>query len=993
MRFIFLVLLFLNALVLPGQEFRFRHYRVGDGLPGDIVKAITQDEHGYFWIATDDGLVQYDGVQFKTYTSSFQSQYIKSLHKTASGRLLVVADLDLSEIIHTTDTIYIKSLMKGARNATDTTLWYPKEVYEDKQRQLWLAEPQSVTRLDGRSIRRYDFGLENRSPLFTRSYYFLEDDEGGLYTISVQGKIFKYDAKQDAFAPMQAKLPFGVNYIQKKKNHFLAATDGGIFEIELTPSLQIRKIFDIKNANHLLISDSITWIATSDADLYWVNDGDEALHKINFKFDRIEQVYQSMEGDLWLSTQRGIVLAQRNIFQSADALSQNEFVEAISEDSSSGAMYYCVREDLVALKQGKRQVIYHNREGYFQSLLCYEGSIYASNDFSILKFRNDRLVREWNFEKEGRFIHDISIDNNGNLWLSQSSNQNAIQIDGITGEIQRYRVPILPGSNINAVRSGPEGLYAASNGRQGYLFFKTHHDTVFTNVSKPLNFEPKSDFNVTDLVLLGNNLWLATSEGLLAYTENEIKRIDLGDLFTGVPVNSIEPFDSASFLFSSAYGLFRYDITTNEYWLFDEASGLPSNTITGRGIFVDARKRIWVGTSLGLAVAELPNGRSNTKSPRLVKALVNGKNCSFKNNRIEAPHNSLIALFFSSITFPESKIIMQWREPAKDSSWRSMKYNELVLSEMATGIHMLEIRAKKNTGQGWSSPFLISVHIGRPFWMNINFAMFFMITTAFIAMASYAVANHFANQRKRYLESLVKKSTEQLQLANDELTLRNTELDRFVYSASHDLSAPLKSVRGLINVTRLEKPSPTTEQYLTMMEQTIMKLEHFISEVVSHSRNARMEVKNQTINFEETVKAVLEDHRFHPDYKLFQFVITDHSTKPFITDVMRLKIVLSNLISNAIKFHRAKEVMPQVEIKLEEESAGWKVSVSDNGRGIANEHLQHIFTMFYRAHDHATGSGLGLYIMKEAIEKMGGRVQVESLVGKGTTFLVFLPMK
>src|SRR5690349_10595053 len=135
-------------LVIPAayaQEYRFRLYRVEQGLPSDVVKAVTQDRLGFIWIATDDGLVKYDGLKFTTYKSALKSQYAKSFLRTRDGRLLVIGDLDVVEIQNKVDTVIFKSLLRGARIPSDTTIWYPKSIYEDHHGAIWLAESKSIT--------------------------------------------------------------------------------------------------------------------------------------------------------------------------------------------------------------------------------------------------------------------------------------------------------------------------------------------------------------------------------------------------------------------------------------------------------------------------------------------------------------------------------------------------------------------------------------------------------------------------------------------------------------------------------------------------------------------------------------------------------------------------------------------------------------------------------------------------------------------------------
>ena len=154
-----------------------------------------------------------------------------------------------------------------------------------------------------------------------------------------------------------------------------------------------------------------------------------------------------------------------------------------------------------------------------------------------------------------------------------------------------------------------------------------------------------------------------------------------------------------------------------------------------------------------------------------------------------------------------------------------------------------------------------------------------------------------------------------------------------------------------------------------------------------------MAVKYESIDFVAFINGQLSDHQYAPNFSKIKFVVEDKTNLPFITDVMRLKIVLNNLISNAIKFHQYHgSEIPFVKISLDRAGQNFIISVEDNGKGIGAPHLEHIFDMFYRATDQAQGSGLGLYILKEAILKMKGTVKVQSAIDKGTTFMITLPV-
>lgn len=223
---------------------------------------------------------------------------------------------------------------------------------------------------------------------------------------------------------------------------------------------------------------------------------------------------------------------------------------------------------------------------------------------------------------------------------------------------------------------------------------------------------------------------------------------------------------------------------------------------------------------------------------------------------------------------------------------------------------------------------------------------------------------------------------------NDQLQKANAELDRFVYSASHDLRAPLSSLLGLIEVAKLDQKG--TDRYLDMMKGKIEDLENFIKEIISYSRNARTDVKKQSLNLKKAVAEVTDALTFsvgNPDVQIENLVPEDMVLN---TDSMRLKIVLSNLIDNSLKYRDTAKERSFIRIEALDKDGVKVIMVKDNGLGIDELYIDKIFNMFYRASEHSSGSGLGLYIVKETLSKLNGQIQVESMPGRGTTFMVQL---
>lgn len=238
-----------------------------------------------------------------------------------------------------------------------------------------------------------------------------------------------------------------------------------------------------------------------------------------------------------------------------------------------------------------------------------------------------------------------------------------------------------------------------------------------------------------------------------------------------------------------------------------------------------------------------------------------------------------------------------------------------------------------------------------------------------------------------------KKVSQQLEEQNFELKKLNEELDSFVYSASHDLKAPLTSIKGLVNIAQNEKDIDKLPEYFRMMLTSIEKLDDFIRDIISLSRNSRLEIETEQIDFNGLINDVIDSYNYLDSASHVEKIIKIDKERPLYSDSKRIRIILNNLISNAIRYSDPKKEQPFVKIRIQDLGDYFKIIVSDNGLGIPEEHIDKIFNMFYRASESSNGSGLGLYIVKETSEKLGGSTTVESTLKEGTKFTVVLPNK
>lgn len=218
----------------------------------------------------------------------------------------------------------------------------------------------------------------------------------------------------------------------------------------------------------------------------------------------------------------------------------------------------------------------------------------------------------------------------------------------------------------------------------------------------------------------------------------------------------------------------------------------------------------------------------------------------------------------------------------------------------------------------------------------------------------------------------------------------NKELDSFVYSASHDLKAPLSSLRGLLTLAKMEKQPAMLEEYFTKMDSTISQSENFIKNITDYSRNVRLEPRPVEINFKSFIEDLFQDISFINGVQPVRLELAIEEETIF-ADQNRMQAIFGNLLSNSLRYSDPRKGDSWIKISLTKKSQTYLIQVEDNGCGIEAVHLPHLFDMFYRANESSKGSGLGLYIVSESIQRLEGSIEVSTEVNKWTKFNITIP--
>jgi two-component system sensor histidine kinase/response regulator len=216
------------------------------------------------------------------------------------------------------------------------------------------------------------------------------------------------------------------------------------------------------------------------------------------------------------------------------------------------------------------------------------------------------------------------------------------------------------------------------------------------------------------------------------------------------------------------------------------------------------------------------------------------------------------------------------------------------------------------------------------------------------------------------------------------------ELERFIYTLAHDLKSPLNSVKGIINLAKTESEYKGLE-YLFMIEKSVQKLDHLLGKNIQYYQNAKVNGSPSEIHFESLIKNTWDSFDGPESKTKIRFQLHSGQTSTFKTDAFRLQIILNTVLSNAIHFQDQNRSDQLVCVNVQTTDHVATLYIEDNGIGLLNEHLSRVFSAFFKADPSKPGSGLGLYMAKEAADRIGAIIELKSRPGQGSVLKIVIP--
>jgi len=923
------------------------------GISGIIKDIVRIDQ--WVWVATDNGLYRFNlpGTSVKKYNKESLDPFIETLFKDSGGTLWIGTEESLYKYIPETDSF---NLIKKSNSTIYSIVGYQDHILYSIEDELIDLDPRN-----GNTI-IYTTNSGSKNGISHTIITFVKDNGGILWAGTNGGGVDYYDPNKNYFQ-LYRKSENGEglpdNYVSSfeevDSGKILIGTKSGL--CIFNPNTLKYEYFNpgeskyMAHVRALLVEGNNLWIGSltgfSQYNLMtgryknWeVGNGSNEIGN-----GQVVSIIKARDGKIWIGTLKGL-----NVYDPFT----NTFDKDISPEENSDFLH----KQINSLMEDK------------------DGNIWIGtpNGLTLMDSKSRKFTLFQNNEQDAsslskNYVMSSFQDSEGEIWISTW------------------------GGGFNKV----------INNGESFLRFGTNQglpdDVVYGFL------EDKEGY-----------LWLSTNKGLVRFN----------------PVNyTFKTYTVEEGLQNNEFNTGAFFKSRNGTMYFGGISG---------------------ATSINPDDIRINNSMPNTIITDFVSLNHSGPNSTTLKEEL---HKGLISLKYNQNSFEAKFISLNFTHSFKnqyrirlypfEEEWRDIgTTNFTVYTNIPPGIYNFQVMGSNNDLVWDSSPAEITLVIAPPFYATFWFRSLIILLTACIVLAVYKFRLRFYKQAKIKLENEVKlrtaevneqkeeleKKSKIIEKVNDKLTLQakelqqinntleekvllrtrqiqeshsqvsaknealkkaNEELDLFVYSVSHQLRAPLVSVLGLINVAKLENPEMSQKCYLDLIKKSVKRLDESIREINDHARNIRLDISRDPVDFNKILEDILSSMEYLESTNLIRIekrIIEDYEFK---TDELRLKIILSNLISNALKYYYPSRPKPVVKININIDEVGSTICVYDNGIGIPASELENIFRIFYRASEHGYGSGLGLYIVKEIIQKLGGSIEVESKEGEYSRFTVKIP--
>lgn len=1001
-----------------------RSITMDNGLPSNAVRSVVQGSKGYMWFGTDNGLCRFDGYDVRTYYNPFTTvdQFVSALTACEEG-LLVGSNNGAYLFCNATDqfqklsdkitapvlnfsldgdqNVWISTSGQGVFRYNRTTHelhQYPmkniqgkvKSTLVDANNQVWMLSNQgeaSIYHLNKSTDQFEAFPLKGDATMF-HGMAMLATPDGNVYVGTWENGLYKLNADGSAEQLISGTLSNAVHHIHQlycnDNKYLLIASDDGLVQYDIQNHIW-HMLSEVNNPSRSTSERFVYGIAGDNEGGTWVTTYYGGVNYLpSTSFEERFRAYSARLGGL-----RGNVVGrffedrQHRIWIATDDAGldcfnpqTNSFVSYPGKADMGKYNVHALFADENDLWVGTygNGVIRMNMATGAQQVFSTDGMVSGSNAYCIYRDRKNRLwaatMDGANLFDEGQqkfskiklfksLTIDIKEDPQGNVWFATQGG-GLWRLDKNNAWKQYKHVEndstSLVSDQVNCLVIGEKGqLYAATG--EGLCEFLPSKG-IFRRISIDA---PSQDF--TSLVISQGVMWISTSKGIVKYTPGE--PVQLFNKYDGLTCDQFMP--NAGLLASDGRIYF--------------------GSTRGFNCFYPYLVKInQVAPPVAITSVELFGKPIEAGSDQLEKSLSHAAELNLSHNE------NTINISFAALSYvsPE-KNLYAYKLEGVDKDWIYTHEHRANYTNLPAGTYTFLVKATNNDGVWSKNEAKLKIVVHPPFWWSLPAKILYLLLIGYAIY--WFMQSRLKREKLRHQEEL-----DQLEIKQDQ-EMRDARLQFFTMIA-HEIRTPVTLIIGPLEslkehwkqVSGKLSDGETITQTLSVIDRNAQRLLLLVNQLLDFNKVQQkgMQVHFRLNNISKLMHAVAE--RFAPTFEQKSIRLdVDYPAHELVAmiDQEAITKVISNLMSNALKY---TEDYVRLSCRLLENGTHFRIEVEDNGLGISPDEKEKIFGAFYQARDNKPGTGIGLNIVKNLVGAHHGMVEVESAVGKGSTFIVTLPL-
>lgn len=1031
-------LLYICLALLPvagtayAQRLGFRQLTVEDGLSQNAVMSITRDKRGFMWYGTRYGLNRHDGVRFKIYKSTsgdkttIPDNVVNALLTDAEGTLWVGTSAGLCRYNDHTDAFERVTL--PAIND-----YYVSYLYEDNAHRLWAGTDYGLFVLTDKQQNRFTRPYEHIALLATkgnmvRCIYQTHDGQlwagtsKGLVALQHAGK--QYHIYTHTAQPGSLSADYVTSLAEDAEGHLWAGTlHDGLNRLETNGQFSNFQHAGSTPANNnirkiIRAGDGRLWIGTQDglhiintttgAGTFYRHDPDI---KTSLSNNSIHSLYQDPAGTVWIGTYHGginLLYSYNTPFQvyqnnRLPSSISNNVISSIATDNQrrlwigtegGGLNYFnpaigsftCYSNkpgDTTTISSNLVKVVYKDHEGHIWIGTSYGNglNLYQPATGRFQRIALDKQVRETvSFDE----ILALQQTADGTLWIGAQSGLTVLRKEANGRYPNRTAASslnaLLPNKNIHALfEDAQQRLWIGTNGGLCVYTPATNKLVSFTKKEGDSTRLQADAINCITQDGKGN-IWVGTFYGGLSRLDSRTGHFTTYTDKGGLPNNNICGIledNEGNLWLSTDNGLARFHPQLGNYKTYTTSDGIAGNKFSNNACFKDTDGQLYFGGNNGLTTFYATHLQTNIQAaPVQVTALKLFGNTVGINDKSELLRNDIsytpsLQFAHDQSTFTIEYALLNFIKPEKnkyafmlegiETQWNYTTSTAATYTNLPAGHYTFLVKGANNDGVWSASPARMGITILPPIWKTwYAYTLYILLAGAF----AFLVLRFF------WLRALYRR----------EHDLQQFKLNFFT-NISHEIRTHLSLISAPVEKLLQQNDDAWQHKQLTHVKSNADRLMYLVGELMdfrkAETNNLPLHVsKGNIVNFAGDIYRAFEDiaaaHTINTHFT---------SSEPFIElyfDKRQMEKVIFNLLSNAFKFtpdHGA------IHLHIEEQAQQVLIQVQDNGKGIAPEHLQQLFSNFFQVHDETTsntGYGIGLALSKSIVELHKGSLTVTS---------------